>query len=149
MSVAIRAAVPTDVARLIAMYEWLFEDPGSRPPAWHHDTAAARLSEAILGATSTILVADARAELIGLCSAYLDLASVRYGPRCWVEDLAVDPRKRSTGVGKALLDAAKHWARERGATHLELDTGLARVDAQRFYDREKPNSIGYCYSWRL
>ena len=38
--------------------------------------------------------------------------------RCWVEDLAVNPEHRSQGVGKALLDAAKEWARERGATHL-------------------------------
>jgi GNAT superfamily N-acetyltransferase len=149
MSFAIRAAVEGDVLRLVAMYEWLFDGPGARPPTWQQRTAGARLGEAILGQTSAILVAEEGAELIGLCSAYLDLTSVRYGPRCWVEDLAVDPRKRSTGVGRALLDAAKDWARERGATHLELDTGLARVDAQRFYEREQPVAVGYCYSWRL
>lgn len=53
------------------------------------------------------------------------------------------------GIGKALLDAAKVWASERGATHLELDTGLARTDAQRFYERERPIAKGYSYSWAL
>jgi GNAT superfamily N-acetyltransferase len=64
-----------------------------------------------------------------------------------VEDLAVEPSRRSAGVGKALLDAAKAWAKMGGATHLELDTGLARTGAQRFYERENPIAKGYSYSW--
>jgi GNAT superfamily N-acetyltransferase len=74
---------------------------------------------------------------------------VRYGRRCWVEDLAVDPNRRSGGVGGMLLDAAEDWARGRGATHLELDSGLARTDAHRFYERREPDIVGYSYSWRL
>jgi GNAT superfamily N-acetyltransferase len=66
-----------------------------------------------------------------------------------VEDLAVDPERRSRGAGKALLDAAKEWARERGATHLELDSGTARTDAHRFYEREGPSWDGKQYSWVL
>jgi GNAT superfamily N-acetyltransferase len=61
----------------------------------------------------------------------------------------VGPGARSRGVGGSLLDAAADWARDRGASHLELDTGLARVDAQRFYERRRPDSVGYSYSWRL
>ena len=83
-----------------------------------------------------MLVADDEGVLVGICTAYQDLHSVRYGYRAWVEDLAVDPERRSRGVGKALMDAAKEWARERGATHLELDSALARTDAHRFYERE-------------
>jgi len=75
--------------------------------------------------------------------------SVRFGLRCWVEDLAVDPSCRSLGIGKALFDAVKRWAKERGATHLELDTGVARADAHRFYEREAPHAKGYSYSWSL
>ena len=87
-------------------------------------------------------------ELLGFVTAYLELDSVRFGLRCWVEDLAVEPRRRSESVGGALFDAAGEWARERGATHLELDTGLAREDAQRFYERRRPDATGYSYSWR-
>lgn len=74
--------------------------------------------------------------LIAFCTAYLELDSVRFGQRCWVEDFAVAPQQRSKGVGDALLSAAKEWARRAGATHLELDSGLARSDAHRFYERE-------------
>jgi hypothetical protein len=40
-------------------------------------------------------------------------------------------------------------ARRRGATHLELDSGLARKEAHRFYERRDPDAVGYSYSWRL
>ncbi len=96
-----------------------------------------------------VLIAEEDGEVLGICTAYLDLNSVRYGLRCWVEDLAVSPEHRSSGIGGQLLDAAEAWARERGATHLELDTGLARSDAQRFYKRRGPATTGYSYSWEL
>ena len=69
---------------------------------------------------------------------------MRFGLRAWVEDLAVEPSRRSAGVGKALLDAAKAWAKMGGAAHLELDTGLARTGAQRFYERENPIAKRIC-----
>ncbi len=75
--------------------------------------------------------------------------SVRFGYRAWVEDLAVDPERRSQGIGKALLDAVKAWARERGATHLELDSALERTDAHRFYDREGAQYRSLSFGWVL
>jgi GNAT superfamily N-acetyltransferase len=112
--------------------------------------AERRLTEAIGTALAAVLVAEEdSAELVGLCTAYLELESVRYGQRCWVEDLAVDPEHRSQGVGGMLLDEAERWARERGASHFELDTGLAREDAQRFYERRGEPAKGFTYSWPL
>jgi GNAT superfamily N-acetyltransferase len=61
----------------------------------------------------------------------------------------VSPEHRSEGVGKDLLDEAKRWGRERGATHLELDSGVARTDAHRFYERELPDWESKQYSWLL
>lgn len=131
------------------MYEWLFAPPGTVPPDWDPQHARAALTEAIAAEPSTVLVAEHRSELLGFATAYLELNSVRYGSRCWVEDLAVSPDHRSQGVGKALLDSAKDWARERGATHLELDSGLARKEAHRFYEREEPAWSGLQYTWLL
>lgn len=146
----IRPAREDEIDTLLGMYEWLFEPPGYTPSAWSRARAGASLADAIAGERGTVLVAEEPSgRLTGLVSAYLDLDSVRYGLRCWVEDLAVDPSTRSRGTGKALLDAAKAWAKEEGATHLELDTGLARIEAQRFYDREEPTARGYSYSWTL
>ena len=150
MDATVRSARSDEIEAVVAMYEWLFDEPGYRPPQWSPERAAAALREAIAAEKSMVLVAEGDdGELVGICSAYLDLNSVRYGLRCWVEDLAVHPQRRSSGVGKALIDEAKAWARLRGATHFELDTGLARIDAQRFYERESPLTKGYSYSWAL
>ena len=145
----VREAVPGEVERVLGMYEWLFAPPGYVPPDWDPARAREAIADAIADPAAAVLVAEHRGELLGLCTAYLELNSVRYGARCWVEDLAVSPQHRSQGVGGELLDAAEAWARERGATHLELDTGLAREDAQRFYERRGPATKGYSYSWRL
>jgi GNAT superfamily N-acetyltransferase len=146
----IRDAGRDEIEALLPLYEWLFAPPGREPPGWEPERARRALLEAIEEPRSAILVAeDDDGDLVGICSAYLDLNSVRYGQRCWVEDLAVDPERRSEGVGKALLDAAKDWAREHGATHLELDSGDARHDAHRFYERERPAWAGRQYSWLL
>jgi GNAT superfamily N-acetyltransferase len=145
----VRAAVPEEVERVLGMYEWLFAPPGSIPPRWDPERARRAIVEAIEDRSAALLVAEHRGELLGLCTAYLDLNSVRFGPRCWVEDLAVSPERRSQGVGRALLDSAKDWARERGATHLELDSADARTDAHRFYEREAPSWRSRCFAWEL
>jgi GNAT superfamily N-acetyltransferase len=145
----VREAREDELRAVLKMYEWLFEPPGSRPDAWDEERATEALSEALRSDHSTVLVADHEQRLIGVCTAYLDLHSVRFGPRCWVEDLAVDPARRSAGVGSALLEAARGWARERGATHLELDTAVARTDAQRFYEREGADHRSISYTWPL
>jgi GNAT superfamily N-acetyltransferase len=132
------------------MYEWLFEEPGYRPPQWDPDAALRRIRDAIESELAAVFIAtDEAGPPAGLCTAYLELESIRYGQRCWVEDLAVSPEHRSEGVGGRLLDAAQDWARDRGATHFELDTGLARVDAQRFYEARGDPAKGYSYSWPL
>jgi len=145
----IREAQPVEVERVLGMYEWLFAPPGSVPPRWDAEHARSAIVQAIEDPASAVLVAEHRGELLGLCTAYLEMNSVRFGPRCWVEDLAVSPDHRSQRVGKALLDAAKDWARERGATHLELDSGDDRLDAHRFYQRESPSWTSRCFAWEL
>jgi GNAT superfamily N-acetyltransferase len=146
----IRAGRAEDAIRVIEMYAWLFEPPGVEPPDWDPDAARRRWLEAAAAEDSLALVAELRGgELAGLCTAYIDLESVRYGVRCWVEDLAVDPAQRSLGIGAALFGSAKKWARSRGATHLELDSGEGRTEAHRFYEREGGGWRSYSYSWWL
>ena len=145
----VRPATPADIPRLVAAYDWLFAPPGVAVPDWDPAAAAARLEQVLSGERSTAFVAGGDDELAGFVTVYLDILSVRFGQRAWVEDLAVDPERRSGGVGKALLDAAKDWARERGASHLELDSGFPRRDAHRFYERERPGATSRCFGWTL
>jgi GNAT superfamily N-acetyltransferase len=150
MEIEVRAARAGEEEAIVPLYEWLFAPPGSRPAAWDERRAAVALRQAIDSHDACVLVAAQEdGELIGFCTAYQDLHSVRFGYRAWVEDLAVDPGRRSRGVGKALLDAAKDWGRERGATHLELDSAEARSDAHRFYEREGAGYRSISYGWEL
>jgi GNAT superfamily N-acetyltransferase len=149
VTVPVRQARRGDAEAILPLYEWLFAPPGGEPPAWDTEAALERLRETISSPHSTVFLGDDEGRLVGICSAYLDLNSVRYGLRCWVEDLAVDPDRRSEGIGAALLGAAREWARDQGATHLELDSGADRADAHRFYERERPSWTGMQYSWWL
>jgi GNAT superfamily N-acetyltransferase len=149
MEVQIRAAEPGEEERIPPLYEWLFAPPGSKPASWDEKRAVVALRQAIDSHDACVLVAETEGRLVGFGTAYQDMHSVRFGYRCWIEDLAVDPEYRSRGVGKRLLDAAKDWARERGATHLELDSGEARHDAHRFYERERPSWRSICFAWEL
>ena len=146
---AIRPAGPADIEALVAGYEWLFAPPGAMPPRWDPDAAAQALGRAIAADGCEVFLAEHDGELVGLCTVYLDLDSVRFGSRAWVEDLAVHPERRSLGTGKRLLDTAKDWARERGATHLELDSAETREAAHRFYDREQPSWRSTAFGWEL
>ena len=145
----IRPARPDEADAVVAAYEWLFAPPGSQPPMWDPTEAAARLGAAAGSETAEVLVADVDGAIAGICTVYDEFESVRFGHRAWVEDLAVDPERRSQGIGKALLDAAKDWARERGATHLELDSADTRADAHRFYNREEPSWTSVSFGWLL
>jgi GNAT superfamily N-acetyltransferase len=145
----VRAAGPDDIDHVVSMYQWLFAPPGVRPSAWDPEHAAAALGSAIAADEAVVLVATLGDEFVGVCTAYDDIDSVRFGRRVWVEDLAVHPDRRSLGIGKLLLDEAKSWARSRGATHLELDSAQTRADAHRFYEREQPSTHSMCFGWEL
>ena len=143
----IRSAEFEDVDGVLKAYEWLFTPPGSRPPSWNPDWARIALIDAIGSDSVNVLIAVEGGRIAGFCTAYLDILSVRFGLRCWVEDLAVAPDLRSRGIGSALLAAARSWAASRGASHLELDSGSARTAAHRFYVREGAADPSLSFGW--
>jgi len=55
--------------------------------------------------------------------------------RAHVEALVVDRRHRRAGVGRALMEAASTWARERGATEIVLTVWAGNQAAEAFYQR--------------
>ena len=146
----IRPAIEADAPTLLAAYEWLLAPPGGTPPTWDPDAATARIHALLANDRATAFVSDDGAGgLNGFVTVFLDILSVRYGQRAWVEDLAVAPDVRSGGIGAALLDAAVAWAREHGATHLELDSSFTRTDAHRFYERRDPSWDARSFGWLL
>lgn len=146
--VEVRSATTEEIPQLVDAYQWLFAPPGGTPDDWDPKTAADRIARTLAGPGSSLLVAVENNEVVGFCTMYLALESVRYGHRCWVEDLAVHPERRSAGSGAALLKAAWQWAAAHGASHLELESGSTRVDAHRFYDGHQPTTRAIAFGWR-
>jgi GNAT superfamily N-acetyltransferase len=49
--------------------------------------------------------------------------------------LVVDPASRGQGIGRALMEAAESWARERGYGRVTLGSSTVRVETHQFYQR--------------
>ena len=76
------------------------------------------------------------------------LAVMRFRPSIWTEglecylaELYVVPALRGQGRGRALMEAAMAFARERGADYMELNTGEDDVAARALYE-----SLGFSRS---
>jgi GNAT superfamily N-acetyltransferase len=129
----VRPATVADEDAVLTLLEELFEPPGRRPPRYARARGALAFRHAVSSPDADVLTAVDASRVVGLASVYVALLSMRFGRRCWVEDLVVTASRRSEGIGRVLLDAATAWAREHGCTHLELESAAARTDAHRFY----------------
>jgi GNAT superfamily N-acetyltransferase len=64
------------------------------------------------------------------------IATTVVARKLYVDDLVTDERRRSRGVGTALLGELTERARTAGCRAIDLDSALHRQDAHRFYIRE-------------
>lgn len=71
------------------------------------------------------------------------------GQNLYVDDLVTDISQRSRGHGRALLAWLADQARAHGCTQLELDSGVQRFDAHRFYFRERMHISSYHFVTQL
>ncbi len=99
-------------------------------------------------AALTAIHAEGHPDGLRFTAAYLDgrcvgvagwrvVATTVAGRKLYVDDLVTDAAARSTGVGAALLRWLERRGRERGCSVLDLDSGVQRHDAHRFYLRER------------
>ncbi len=65
------------------------------------------------------------------------------GKNLYVDDLVTDTAERSKGHGRALLAWLKQEAVAHGCAQLELDSGVQRFAAHRFYFRERMHISSY------
>lgn len=73
-------------------------------------------------------------ELAGYACLYWFFSSTRAAEAVLMNDLFVAEGRRGAGVGRALIEASRDVARERGARHLEWATAPDNHTAQRLYD---------------
>lgn len=76
-------------------------------------------------ADALLLVADVGDRIVGYLLAHTSLTLFANGPVAWVEELMVLPDARRTGVGRALMGNAEHWAKRTGAAYIALATRRA------------------------
>ncbi len=69
-----------------------------------------------------------------------------YGKFLYVDDLVTTENARSRSYGKRMLDWLVGVAREEGCGSLQLDSGVQRHGAHRFYFREGMKIFGYHFS---
>ena len=64
----------------------------------------------------------------------------------YIEDLVTDSERRSSGLGRVMMDWLKGHAREHGCAQVHLDSGIQRFPAHRFYLREGFNIASHHFS---
>ena len=69
--------------------------------------------------------------------------NLAWGHFLYVDDLVTHPAHRSKGYGAKLLSWLKEYAAKEGCLQLHLDTGVHRIKAQRFYEREGMTMAGF------
>ena len=67
----------------------------------------------------------------------------------YVDDLVTDATARSQGYGDALFDWLAEYACAHACRQLELDSGVQRFGAHRFYFRKRMHIASYHFSLRL
>ncbi len=80
---------------------------------------------------------------------YRVLEALFSGKFLYVDDLVTREADRSRGYGGQLFDWLMEQARERGCESLELDSGVQRFDAHRFYLLKRMNITSYHFRLKL
>jgi GNAT superfamily N-acetyltransferase len=77
------------------------------------------------------------------------LESLFSGKNLYVDDLVTRESDRSRGFGGQLLDWLTAHAQEHGCESLELDSGVQRFDAHRFYFSKRMHISSYHFRIKL
>ena len=93
------------------------------------------------------LAAVAEQGVVRAVAGYRYMEMLYCGKILYVDDLNTDPRCRSKGYGKLLLDSLKKEARANGCRELHLESGVQREQTHRFYFRE--GLTINCYHFRV
>ena len=135
----IRKAVPSDIPQIKRLYSALFAEMSALSPEYWR---AAEQNENFIkshmsGEAAVILAAEDESGICGFAA----LQSAKTPPYpCFarhdfamVTDVCVAPGRKREGIGSALLEAAKRWARERGLEYLELNVLSSNEAAKAAY----------------
>jgi ribosomal protein S18 acetylase RimI-like enzyme len=133
----IRMATEADLPRVVELLAQLSpgdpsrEDVSSPLPYNYH-----LVFREMTRARQQLLVAEARKRIVGtLTLVIVPNLSHRGTPYAVIENVVVDTKQRSRGIGEALVRRAIEEARNTGCYKVSLTSNKRRKDAHRFYER--------------
>lgn len=116
-----RIASEKDLPALATLFD-AYRQFNGKPAALRE--SAAFLKARMANKESVVLVAGGPMGLAGFAQLYPTFSSVSLARVFIVNDLFVEPQQRRQGVASALLQAAAHYAHERGAVRLSASTAV-------------------------
>ncbi len=110
------------------------------------------ISERIQNSESTIFVADDNGKIKGFVQLYPSYCSVDAIKIYILHDLFVDTSGRNSGIGAMLMNKATEYAREQGASRIDLTTEFSNKAGQHLYEKlgyKKVLEEYYTYSLKI
>jgi GNAT superfamily N-acetyltransferase len=95
---------------------------------------AGRMREVFAGGAEMAVAVD-EGKVVGI-TVFRVLEKTHSGRDLYCDDLVTDETKRSSGVGRALIQYMERICRERACDTFSLDSGTWRQQAHKFYFRE-------------
>lgn len=139
----IRKAKLEDLKEICSMGYQLSLDMSALEPEYFAvaQQREAPMREAILEETKDIFLADLDGKIVGFacvweCETKAEENYLVPGKFAYLSDLVLLPESRGRGIGGALLDACKNWARQRGISRMKLDSLCKNEVANHLYERE-------------
>ena len=141
MNFKIEPAQQADIPRLVDLLHDLF---GGELDFTADATHQARGLELLLAADSpgdrqVVAVArDDTGQAVGMASAQIVVSTAEGALSAWIEDVVVHQDYRRQGIGRNLLEYLIAWAKDRGATRVQLVADQENAGADLFY-----NAVGW------
>ena len=82
-----------------------------------------------------VKVAEADGRVVGMCTAQMLISTAEGGLVALIEDMVVAAPHRGKKIGRRLMESIEVWARDLGATRLQLLAARTNTDGMGFYDR--------------
>ena len=131
-NLVIRAYVESDEAQVIQLWRAVFPDN----PSWN--VPKADIDRKLAVQRELFLVGDLDGEIVGTVMAGFD------GHRGWVHLVAVSPKHRQQGFGRAMMIEAEKKLRDIGCTKINLQVRATNQGVIAFYE-----SLGYAVEERV
>jgi GNAT superfamily N-acetyltransferase len=133
--IVIRNAQPADIAALYRLLKAKAEFDGalSALTASEYDLGQVLISD---DPKCEFVVADLNGMLVGFAAFYPVFSTYAAKPGLWMDDLFVDEKFRSRGIGLNLLKRLAAEATQRGCCKLEWSLQTSNLRGIAFYERE-------------